>query len=132
MVLNNKLIQQTIIMNKNICVLEDSEEILELIHMVLEEDYNVYGFPTVSKFMSGYAKTNPDLCLLDVMLPDGSGLELCNELKNNTLYKHIPIIIMTANAGIERMKDDCLADDFISKPFDIDDLVRRIGIQIQN
>lgn len=132
MVLNNKLIQQTIIMNKNICVLEDSEEILELIHMVLEEDYNVYGFPTVSKFMSGYAQTNPDLCLLDVMLPDGSGLELCNELKNNTLYKHIPIIIMTANAGIEKMKDDCLANDFISKPFDIDDLVRRIGIQIQN
>ncbi len=119
-------------MNKNICVLEDSEEILEIIQMILEQHYNVYGFSTVSRFMSGYAEMNPALCLLDVMLPDGNGLEVCNSLKNNELCKGIPIIIMTANAGLNKMKDHCLADDFISKPFDIDDLMRRISIHTQN
>lgn len=119
-------------MNKNICVLEDSEEILELIHMILEQNYNVYGFTTVSGFMSGYTEMAPDLCLLDVMLPDGNGLEVCNRLKNNGLSRHVPIIMMTANAGIQKMKENCLADDFISKPFDMDDLIRRIGIHIQN
>ncbi|WP_027386051.1 response regulator [Chryseobacterium gregarium] len=119
-------------MNKNICVLEDSEEILELIHMILEQNYNVYGFTTVSKFMSGYAEMKPDLCLLDVMLPDGSGLEVCNSIKNNGLSREIPVIIMTANAGLQKIKENCLADDFISKPFDIDDLISRIGIHIQN
>lgn len=119
-------------MNKNICVLEDSEEIMELIHMILEQNYNVYGFTTVSRFMSGYAEINPDLCLLDVMLPDGNGLEVCNRLKNNRLSKNLPVIIMTANAGIQNMKESCLADDFIAKPFDIDDLISRIGVHIQN
>ncbi|MDQ1096767.1 MULTISPECIES: response regulator transcription factor [Chryseobacterium] len=119
-------------MNKNICVLEDSEDILELIHMVLEQDYQVYGFPTVSEFMAGHSEANPDLFLLDVMLPDGNGIEVCNILKKNDASKHIPVIIMTANAGIESMKQLCSADDFVSKPFDIDDLINRIAVQIQN
>ncbi|MDR6514802.1 response regulator [Chryseobacterium camelliae] len=119
-------------MNKNICVLEDSEEILELIQMVLEQDYNVHGFPTVSEFMTGHPETGPDLFLLDVMLPDGNGIEVCNTLKNNEASKHIPVIIMTANANMERMKGLCSADDFISKPFDIDDLISRIDVQIHH
>lgn len=119
-------------MNKNICVLEDSEEILELVHMVLEQDYKVHGFPTVSEFMAGHPEVHPDLFLLDVMLPDGNGIKVCNTLKNNTASKHIPVIIMTANAKMEDMKHLCPADDFISKPFDIDDLISRIAVQIHN
>lgn len=115
-------------MNKRISVLEDTEEILEIIKIVLEEEqYDVFGFATVSEFIGNLTRISPDLCLLDVMLPDGNGLDVCHDLKAAENTKHIPIIIMTANAQIEKMKDECAADDFIAKPFDIDNLTDKIS-----
>ncbi|MBC6112736.1 PleD family two-component system response regulator [Pedobacter fastidiosus] len=116
-------------MKKTICVLEDSQEILDIISIVLEEEnYDVRGFGTVSEFLSKFASFEPVICLLDVMLPDGSGLEVCNIIKKSVQTQHIPVVIMTANSGMDKMKDTCEADDFISKPFDIDDLSRRINL----
>lgn len=114
-------------MKKRICVLEDNAEILEIITMILEDqDYEVHGFGTVSQFMSRFASLNPSLFLLDVMLPDGSGLEVCQSLKSAEETRDIPVVIMTANSRIEQIKGECLANDFISKPFDIDYLENTI------
>lgn len=115
-------------MNKKICVLEDTKEILEIIKIVLEEEeYQVFGFETVSEFNANVGKILPDLCLLDVMLPDGSGLEVCKELKSTEHTQHIPIVIMTANSKILSMKEDCHAEEFIAKPFDIDYLAATVN-----
>jgi len=118
-------------MNKCICVLEDNEEILEIISIVLEEEnYEVHGFGTVSAFMSRFVAMEPALCLLDVMLPDGSGLEVCESIKSSLITKDIPVLMMTANSQIARMRQTSKADDFIAKPFDINDLTDRIKVLV--
>lgn len=116
-------------MKKRICILEDSNEILEILTIVMEsESYEVFGFGTVSGFLSGYESIGPAICLLDVMLPDGNGLDVCNAVKSNPSTSSVPVIIMTANARMDRMAETCKADDFIAKPFDIDDLSGRVNL----
>ncbi|MEJ2880510.1 response regulator transcription factor [Pedobacter sp. GR22-6] len=115
-------------MKKRICVLEDNEEILDIVRIILEdENYEVYGFGTVSQFISSFRMLEPALCLLDVMLPDGNGLEVCDSIKNSPDTSDIPVIVMTANTQIAKMRERSTADDFIAKPFDINDLAGRIN-----
>lgn len=115
-------------MNKKICVLEDTVEILEIIQLILEEEeFQVFGFTTVSEFKANINRIDPALYLLDVMLPDGNGLEVCRELKSSRETKDIPVVMMTANLKIEAMKEDCAAEEFIAKPFDISHLTHTIN-----
>lgn len=65
-------------------------------------------------------KNRPDLFLLDLMLPDGNGLEVGMELKKSEETKDIPVIIMSAHADLQKMEG---ADEFISKPFNVDELL---------
>lgn len=73
----------------------------------------------------------PVLFLLDVILPDGDGLEICQHLKTDSLTAHGPVLIMSANFQVEKMKEWTYADDCIAKPFDIDDLQNRIAKLIE-
>jgi two-component system phosphate regulon response regulator PhoB len=85
-----------------ILVLEDTEEILEIITIVLEEEgYMVKDASTISCFNAILSNVNPILFLLDVMFPDGNGLDVCNDLKKNPATSHLPVIIMTANTQIK-------------------------------
>jgi len=118
-------------MAKKICVLEDNDDIRELIEMVFEaEAFDVVSFSTVTEFTAKVPSVQPDVFLLDVMLPDGNGLEVCRKLREDEATTHIPIVIMTANSRMDKMMENCDADDFIAKPFDIDDLAKRIHKQI--
>lgn len=114
-------------MNKLIFVLEDNQEILNIITMVLKENYQIIGAETVSEFYALLPTLRPALCLLDVMLPDGNGLEVCQKIKAAPETAHISAIIMTASSQIAKMKEASCADDYIAKPFDIDDLEYRIA-----
>ena len=68
----------------------------------------------------------PDLFIIDVMLPDGNGIEICDDLKTDMFTKHIPVIVMSANPGSKEKSVTACADDYISKPFDLDYVVKRI------
>ena len=74
-----------------------------------------------------------DVILLDIMMPDMDGWEFCRQLKQSINLAHIPIIMLTALVDDEsRQKSfDVGADDFISKPFKMDDLVSRIEKQVK-
>ncbi|TCD11080.1 response regulator [Pedobacter frigidisoli] len=103
-----------------IFVLEDDKDIREVVEWLLvAEDYKVASFGSILDFMSRDQNELPDLFLLDIMLPDGSGLNVCNKLKHNSVYDHIPIIIMSAHASTEQVKMGCKADAFIQKPFEL-------------
>lgn len=118
-------------MSKKVCVLEDNDDIRELIGFILEEEkFDVVSFSTVSEFNSKAINVDADVFLLDVMLPDGNGLEVCRNLKSQEKTKNIPVMIMTANSKMDEMSNECDAEDFISKPFDINDLVKRINLQV--
>lgn len=115
-------------MKKTVFVLEDNPDLRDIFTILLEEElYSVSAFPDVTTFNSVVKSMLPDIFLLDVMLPDGNGADVCNELKGHPRTNHIPIILMSANTTIEDIKDSCNADDFIAKPFDIYDFIKKVN-----
>ena len=69
----------------------------------------------------------PDLILLDIMMPKMSGWELYDKIKDNTSWKHVPIVFLTARTDdIAKDAGVLLGKDYIEKPFEIEDLKRRI------
>ena len=118
-------------MGKSVCVLEDDEGIRDVIILLLkEENYDVTGFSSVEDFNLNAKNLMPDLFLLDVMLPDGSGLDVCSVLKTTENTKNIPVLMMSAHAKISEINRSCNAQGFISKPFDIYDLLKRVDHQL--
>ena len=119
-------------MKKYIHVVEDNEDIRYIVEFFLSDfDYEVQVSATAKDFVNSLDNPLPDLYLLDVMLPDGNGLEICRYIKTNKDTKHIPVIIMSANANEQEVKKESDANDFISKPFDLTDLADCIKKQLQ-
>ena len=114
---------------EHILVVEDEEDILELMKFnLMKEGYHVSTAVTGEKALQAVTKNPPDLIILDLMLPDADGFEVCRRLKNQPDTKHIPIAMVTAKseesdivAGLEMG-----ADDYITKPFSPKVLVARI------
>jgi len=118
-------------LKQTIYIVEDNDDIRELIAYLLEiEDFEVLSFPNATQFKIQVATHHPDLILLDVMLPDGNGVEICNRLKSNQNTQHIPVMLMSANTNVANIIEESMADDFVSKPFDIDHLVKRVKLLI--
>jgi DNA-binding response OmpR family regulator len=116
-------------MKRQVVVVEDNPAIRELIEYILEaREIAVISFDTAGNFRDSMAHIAPDLYLLDIMLPDGNGIDLCNELRAAQASRQTPIIMMSAHS--DRLPADCNAEDFIAKPFDIDNFVSRIEQQI--
>jgi len=112
---------------RKIFLLEDDEGIREVLELLLtSEDYIVQSFATITEFRNRDTSILPDLYLFDVMLPDGSGIDLCKEMKQNSGNDEVPVVIMSAHAHIGDLKGVCEPENFISKPFDINHLLERI------
>jgi CheY-like chemotaxis protein len=110
-------------MSKKILVVDDDESIVEVIQLLLEsEGYQVESSLSgdcIPDFPGGF----PDLILLDVLLSGKDGREICKRLKSDPKTKHIPVIMLSAHVDANRLMRDSGADDFIEKPFDIDDFI---------
>ncbi|HEY5653397.1 MAG TPA: response regulator [Pontiella sp.] len=112
-----------------ILIVEDEAPIQELLKFNLERNkYGVHIVDSGEKALSQTAKLNPDLILLDIMLPGADGLEVCKRLKSDPKTDHIPIIMLTALCeeadivtGLELG-----ADDYITKPFSPRVLLARV------
>ncbi|TKC01156.1 response regulator transcription factor [Pedobacter cryotolerans] len=115
-------------MKKNIYVVEDNDDIRELVHYLLEsEGYEVEAFANVSDFEQKFELIKPDALVLDIMLPDGNGMDLCNKIKANASTENMPILLMSANTNALYINKKSTANDFISKPFDIDEFVQKVA-----
>jgi two-component system phosphate regulon response regulator PhoB len=114
-------------MEKIIQIVEDDQDIRFILEYVLADSGFVpETFDSIKAFSNRGRKNEVDLILLDVQLPDGNGIDLCRDLKNSELTKHILIVVMSANASRSRAIIEGRADDFIAKPFDLDKFVPRI------
>ena len=107
---------------KEIFLVEDDKFIRELLELLLRDKYNIRSFPNAERFRKSIEHGRPDLILMDIMLPDGNGQEMCKSLSQNDKTNDIPVILMSAHADIV----DETARDFIVKPFELKDLVWRI------
>ena len=110
------------------CV-EDDSNIRELVVYTLESTgFQARGFEDGSSFLEALALETPELVLLDIMLPGEDGIEILKKLRNSAKTKDIPVIMVTAK-GSEYDKViglDTGADDYITKPFGMMELVSRI------
>ncbi len=112
-----------------IYLLEDDDSIRKLVVYGLQsQGYEAAGFCLPSEFWKAMEQRQPELVLLDIMLPEEDGLHILQRLRAGSATKRLPVIMLTAkNAEYDRVIGlDNGADDFISKPFGMLELVARV------
>lgn len=112
-----------------IYIVEDDVSIREIEEFALKNaGHNVLGFPDARSFFKKLDDIVPDLCLLDIMLPDESGNDIVRKLRKNGDTKRIPVIMVTAKTTeldlVKGIEDG--ADDYIKKPFSVMELISRV------
>jgi CheY-like chemotaxis protein len=115
--------------NQRILIADDERDIRVVLRTRLElEGFTVLEAPDGSEAVTMAQDEVPDLIVLDVMMPEMDGVEVCNRLRASFSTRHIPVIMVTARAG----REDKLAgleegaNDYITKPFDMNELLQRV------
>lgn len=118
-------------MNETILIVDDEKEIADLLEIYLKNDgYTVYKFYNGMDALECIGKTNLDLALIDVMLPDIDGFHICQKIRETFYY---PIIMLTAKSadGDKIMGLTIGVDDYITKPFNTLEVVARVKTQLR-
>lgn len=111
---------------KTILIADDDEGILDATQAILEfEGYQV------NTTLDGSAVLRlegdlPDLLLLDVWMSGQDGTDICRQLKNNVDTRHLPVLMISASRDIEKYAIAAGADDFLAKPYEMDDLLEKV------
>jgi two-component system alkaline phosphatase synthesis response regulator PhoP len=115
-------------------ILEDDEQILEMMTYALESsDYTVRGFQSAYALYQHLALEKPALLLLDLMLPDEDGLTVLKKLRAEPALADLRIIIVSAKSTeVDKVRGlDLGADDYLTKPFGILELISRVKAQLR-
>ena len=113
-------------MKKKVLIIEDDESISEVLEYIVHElgcdaMTSTYALP-----VRQIANLAPNLILLDHWLGDSLGGELCSKLKSNLSTKTIPVLIVSADLSAQQIAKDAHADDFLNKPFQVEDIEEKI------
>ena len=114
---------------QKVLVIDDEENIIEFIKLGLRyENFHVESSPDGEQGVTMAQRINPDVIILDVMMPGIDGLEVCRRLRANPTTQDIPVLMLTAK---DEVRDRIAglrtgADDYLTKPFDFDELLERI------
>ena len=112
-----------------VLVIDDEESIIELIKLGLKyEGFEVVAASDGEEGVAAAQRTNPIFIILDWMLPDMDGLEVCRRLRSNPTTRDIPILLLTAKDEVGSRVEglNTGADDYLTKPFSFEELVARI------
>jgi DNA-binding response OmpR family regulator len=115
---------------QRILAVDDNEDILEIMKLILEDyGYEVATLADGMMIFDAIDANHPDLILLDVMLGNADGRELCRQLKLKQETHDIPVILVSASHQVaDRLSlNNGAPDDFLAKPFDINDLLEKVG-----
>lgn len=118
-------------MSEKILIVDDEKEIADLIELYLKNDgYIVYKFYSGAEALKCIEKTDLDLAILDVMLPDIDGFHICQKIREKFYY---PVIMLTAKVedGDKIMGLTIGADDYITKPFNPLEVMARVKTQLR-
>ena len=117
-------------MKKKILVIDDEEYLLELTQRLLRSSgYEVITLANGTNALNLIKKELPHLVLMDLLMPDKDGSEICQEMKSDAAIQHIPVILTTGQMLDQAEysdKESIRADDYLMKPFEIDDLLAKI------
>jgi DNA-binding response OmpR family regulator len=120
---------------ERILAIEDDADVAELLIMFFSsQGYEIFHADNGREGIALARAKLPNLILLDIMLPDMDGFDICKELRSKNLTKYIPTIFLTQrNARADKVEGLQLgADDYITKPFDVEELRIRVKKSIQN
>jgi CheY-like chemotaxis protein len=111
---------------KKIMIADDDPGILDAVGIMLEyEGYEVHSTLNGASLLTMDSEF-PDLVLLDIWMSGIDGRDICRHLKKNPHTGKIPVVLISASKDIERSAMEAGADDFLAKPFEIDDLLEKI------
>ena len=120
-------------MIKRILIVDDDPGILEVIDLALTySGFQVRPLLASENIFKMVNNFEPDLIILDYILRGIDGGEVCRQLKNESSTNHIPIIMLSAYSGLDESIDNYGYNAFISKPFDLNDLINKINELIQS
>ncbi len=116
------------IRSKILIVDDEMDTLTPLTRSLENENYIVIGASNGNEALAKARSDIPDLILLDLMMPEMDGYEVCANLKENPLTEKIPVIMVTAKDAVgDKVKGlDTGADDYVTKPFNLDELKARI------
>lgn len=115
---------------KRILVADDDAMNREVMEAFLTmEHYSVHLAHNGSEALKLVEEELPDLLIVDVRMPDMSGIEVCQRVKTQPHTRHIPVLIVTGYSRVDAYEEaqNAQADDFLSRPFDGDDLIERVA-----
>jgi len=120
-------------MKKQIYVVEDDTALQELYTYTLENEFDCLCFSGSDSFYGALTVKKPDLVLLDIMLPGDDGFKILTQLKGNKTTEHIPVIMVSAKEEeVSKVRGlNMGADDYISKPFGVLELIARIKVHLR-
>lgn len=106
-----------------ILIFDDDEDLLIILDMFLRpKGWRVHTYSNSYDPIKQVMDIMPDVILMDNWLPGDGGVTATKKLKTDSLLKHIPIILFSANSEIDKMAADAGANDILAKPFDLDAL----------
>ena len=117
---------------KKILIFDDDKTILEVITIIFEENgYQVEISETSHDIIEKVSSFKPDVILMDNWIPRIGGVEATKLLKNHEEFKSIPVIYVTANNDIVALAKEAQADDYVAKPFNLEDLEDKVAMFLQ-
>src|SRR5688572_53979 len=119
---------------KKIALIEDDADLYSLVQYNLEkEGFQVAGSQTGKGAVELCRREKPDLVLLDIMLPDSDGLDICKAIRAHPELSHLPVIFLTARATeTDRIVGlELGANDYVVKPFSIRELIARVKVHFR-
>ncbi|GAB2692307.1 response regulator [Mucilaginibacter koreensis] len=102
-----------------VLIVEDNADILDIMGYILKDDGNEVISSPDAKMVANLAEMNPDLVLMDELLPGARGSELCLKIKQNPATSHIPVILVSTIPHLDALAQKCQADGYLEKPFSI-------------
>ncbi|MCC8424519.1 PleD family two-component system response regulator [Mucilaginibacter sp. UR6-11] len=119
-------------MSKKILIVDDNEFMIEVMTYILNnKGYDVIALNNGDQVLDRIKTASPDLVILDMMLPDADGREICHEIKHNTDTRDLPVIICTGSNDVKlSMNQPGSPDDILYKPFNVDSLVDMVAYQL--
>jgi CheY-like chemotaxis protein len=114
-------------MSKKILVADDDFAIGEMLQLMLEGAGYEVEIQTDGRTVQQMQEPLPDLLLLDIGMSGIDGRMICRQLKSQENTRRLPIILLSASNNMQRVVKDAEADDFLSKPFDMHDLLSLVA-----
>lgn len=113
--------------------MDDDQDILDVVsYILMESGYEVETLSTGEEIFGVIRQFNPDLVLMDVMLADMDGRLICRDLKAGLSTNHIPVILISGTHDLaQSLNRQGAPNDFIPKPFDLENLLSKIKEQLQ-